>query len=132
MKSNVQFSITDDCKAAIETLKEALISQPVLKIFSKEANTELHTDASELGFGAILMQQFEEKWYPVYFYSKKTSESESKLHSYHLEIKAAYLAVTKLRHYLLGLKFNLVTDCLAFKQTSTKEEIQPSISRFQF
>lgn len=47
-----------------------------------------------------------------------------------MEIKAAFLAMKKLPHYLLGIKFDLVTDCLAFKQTYDKSELTHSISRY--
>ena len=77
----------------------------MLRLFDPEAKTELHTDASKAGFGAKLLQWVEGKLHPVYFWSKKTSESESIKHSYVLEAKAVSLAVKKFRQYLLGRPF---------------------------
>ena len=68
-----------EAEVAIETLKNILISQSVLKIFRREAMTELHTDAFKFGFGAILLQKFDKQRHPVYFYSKNTSDSENKI-----------------------------------------------------
>lgn len=130
LRKDSKFVVGEKEKMAIQQLKQALTNQPVLRIFSRKLRTELHTDASKDGFGAILMQEYEENLHPVYFWSKKTSDAEAKLHSYVLETKAAFLAMKKLRHYLLGIEFDLITDCSAYKYTTTKEEVSPSVSRY--
>jgi len=44
-------------EAAVKNLKQCLSAAPVLKIYNPEAiRTELHTDASQFGFGAVLLQ----------------------------------------------------------------------------
>lgn len=83
----------------------------------------MHTDASKEGYGAVLLQRFEGKLHPVMFWSKKTTDAEARKHSYVLEAKAVYLSVKKFRHYLLGKRFKLVTDCNAFKQTLQKADV---------
>lgn len=115
---------------AVTKLKSLLVSEPVLRIFCREAETELHTDASKDGFGATLLQKFEGQLHPVFFYSKKTSEQESRLHSFVLEVKAAYLAFKKFRDYILGIPFKLVTDCSAFKQTTTKKDVPRDVAQW--
>lgn len=42
----------------------------------------------------------------------------------------AYLALKKFRHYLLGIKFKLVTDCIAFKQTTQKQDIPREVAQW--
>ncbi|XP_068148297.1 uncharacterized protein [Drosophila tropicalis] len=115
---------------ASRKLKELLTSEPLLHLYSRDAPTELHTDASKHGFGAMLLQSFEDKLYPVYFWSKKTTESEAQRHSYILEAKAMYLALRKFRHYLIGIHFKLVTDCSAFKQTTKKEDVPREVTSY--
>lgn len=117
LKNEAKFNIGESELNAINVLKEALVREPVLKLYKRGAETELHTDASKEGFGAALLQRFEGKMHPVCFWSKKTSQAESSMHSYILEAKAVYLSVKKFRVYLLGIQFKLVTDCIAFKQT---------------
>lgn len=129
LKKDAQFHIGEVERNSMKLLKSKLTSQPILKLNSRFAKTELHTDASKYGFGAILLQEFDGQYYPVYYWSKKTTESETRLHSYHLEIKAAYLAMKKMRHYLMGIEFTLFTDCSAFQYTSTKEELPTSVSK---
>jgi len=41
---------------AIERLKTALVSEPVLKLYNPNLQKEIHTDASKYGFGAVLLQ----------------------------------------------------------------------------
>jgi len=85
--------------AAIENLMSALCEEPVLRINCRGASKELHTDASKDGFGATLLQNIENQLHPIFYLSKRTSPSESGRRSYILEVKAAYLAMKKFRHY---------------------------------
>lgn len=119
-------------KVSFENLKKVLCSDPVLKIFDSHAETELHTDASQEGYGAVLLQKCVEdgQWHPVYFLSKQTNPSEKKYHSYELEMLAIVYAFQKLRVYLLGLSVLVVTDCVAIKSTVEKTNVVPRIARW--
>lgn len=73
---------------AFEELKTCLITAPILHIFQPDLPTELHTDASKQGYGAVLLQQFDQSWHPVYYYSKHTTVHEQNYTSFELEILA--------------------------------------------
>lgn len=122
---------TDERKSFTE-LKYRLSKEPVLRIYDPAAITELHTDASIEGLGAVLLQKYdnEKHYHPVYYMSRKTSEAERKYHSYELEILAIIKAVQKFRVYLLGVKFKLVTDCQAFQKTLKKKDLSPKVARW--
>lgn len=47
-----------------------LTNKPVLSIFDPQYPIELHTDASAIGYGAILLHRIENKPYVVEYYSK--------------------------------------------------------------
>lgn len=113
-------------------LKYFLSQEPVLRIYDPGAMTELHTDASIDGFGAVLLQKYdnENNYHPVQYMSYKTSEAERKCHSYELEVLAIIKAVQKFRVYLLGIRFKLVTDCKAFQKTFKKKEFIPKVARW--
>ena len=113
-------------------LKESLSKQPILQIYSQDAQTELHTDACKYGIGSILFQISNEdnKLHPVYYFSRKTQSSEENYTSYELEVLAIISSLKKFRTYLLGIKFKIVTDCSAFKMTMEKKEISSRISRW--
>jgi hypothetical protein len=117
---------------SFDILKSKLTSSPVLAIYSPNAYTELHTDASSSGFGAILFQKqdFDLKMHPVMFFSRKTTSAESKLHSFELETLALVYSLKRFRNYLFGMRFVLVTDCQAVRFTLEKKEINPKIGRW--
>lgn len=68
--------------------------------------------------------------HPVYYLSKKTDEGEEKLSSYELEVLAVITALKKLRIFLLGIHFKIVTDCSAFQMTMSKHDVAPKIARW--
>lgn len=131
MREGVKFEIDDECRRAFEELKEKLITPPVLAIFDRSRETELHTDASAVGFGAVLMQrQGDGKMHPVYYYSKATSANEARCHSYELETLAIVYALRKFRTYLYGVTFKIITDCSALALTFDKKNMCPKIARW--
>jgi len=73
---------------------------PIYALYSPIADTEVHCIASVLGFGVILLQkQNDELMYPVFYvfyYSKRTSEVESRYYSFELECLAL---VYGLKHF---------------------------------
>ena len=56
-KKEVQW--TPECQEAFETLKEYCCTTPVLAYADYKKPFRLHTDASDLGLGAVLYQQDE-------------------------------------------------------------------------
>jgi len=105
---------------------------PVLKIFSQTSETELHTDACKDGFRPVLLQKSSDdnKLHPVYYMSRKTTETESRYTSYELEVLAVVRALEKFRHYLLGIKFKIVTDCVALQQTMNRVKLSAKVARW--
>ena len=90
-------------------LKRALVGDAVLQLYQKRRIMELHTDASKDGYGAILLQVSPEdnKLHPVYYFSRKTTSTESRYHSYELELLAIVKALEKFRIYLHGIPFKI-------------------------
>ena len=131
LKKNVPFRIGLEQIQAFETLKKKLNDAPILSIFDPKDETELHCDASSLGFGAILLQRkSDNNFHPIFYYSKRTTEPESKYHSFELETLAIIYALKRFRIYLQGLKFRIVTDCNSLTLTLNKKEINPRIARW--
>lgn len=101
IRKNVMFSFGPNEINAFELLKNKLIEAPVLSIYSPMAYTELQTDANASGFGAILFQrQIDSKLHPVFYYSKRTTDAESRYHSFELEALAIVYAFERFRVYL--------------------------------
>ena len=116
LKKNNAFKFNELEKTAFNQLKKILSERRVLNIYHQQGDIELHTDASQYGYGAILFQRSQEDnlMQPVYYVSRKTTEAEQKYSSYELEVLAVIHALGKLRIYLLGHHFKILTDCSAF------------------
>ncbi|GBO36522.1 hypothetical protein AVEN_268821-1 [Araneus ventricosus] len=63
------------------------------------------------------------KFHPVCYMSRKTSETESKYTTFQLEVLAVIEALKHFPVYLLGIPFKLITDCNSFKQTMSKKDV---------
>lgn len=107
-----------------------LVSCPLLTIFDPTLPTELHTDASALGYGAILLQRVDGIGKVVAYFSKRTTPCESRYHSYDLETLAIFNALKHFRVYLLGIRFKIVTDCNSIKSTFNKKDLSPRVARW--
>ncbi|PZC73419.1 hypothetical protein B5X24_HaOG209515 [Helicoverpa armigera] len=96
----------------------------------ENAPIELYTDASSLGYGAVLVQVIGGRQHPVAYMSQRTTDAESRYHSYELETLAVVRAVKHFRHYLYGRKFKVITDCNALKASKHKKDLLPRIHRW--
>lgn len=131
LKDNTPFDFNSECQESFYKLRDTLSSAPVLAIYNPNRETELHTDASSHGFGAVLLQkQPDNKWHPVSYYSRRTSQTESKYHSFELESLAIIYALRRFRVYVEGIPFRIVTDCNALTQTLSKSNLNPRIARW--
>lgn len=91
---NVEFEFDQKCIDAFEHLREELTKPPVLSWYNHAAITELHTDASSHGYGAILFQkQPSECMSPIAYFSMATSDAEKKYHSFELKTLAIVKAI---------------------------------------
>ena len=91
----------------------------------------MHTDASSIGLGAILLQFTPDGTRRVVaYYSKQTTVDQRKYHSYELETVAVVFALRYFRVYLIGLQFVVVTDCNALRTTFTKKDLIPRVGRW--
>ncbi|CAH2208553.1 jg1094, partial [Pararge aegeria aegeria] len=130
-RKGVSFHWRDEQEKVRQDLIRHLTSEPILAIFDHKLPTEVHTDASSIGYGAVLLQtQRDGKKHVVTYFSKVTQGAESKYHSYELETLAVVKALQSFRHYLVGLKFVVVTDCNALKSTERKKDLVPRVARW--
>ncbi|XP_066317156.1 uncharacterized protein [Miscanthus floridulus] len=106
LKKFVPFLWTSTSEEAFLTLKDALVHAPVLAIPNFEKQFVIETDASDVGFGAVLMQE----GHPVAFLSKPVSSRNQALSTHEKECMAIILAVDKWRSYLQHQEFIIKTD----------------------
>lgn len=130
-KKGVKFDWGPEQEKVRQELITCLTSEPILAIFDRTLATELHTDASSAGYGAVLIQVDKEgKKRVVAYFSKVTQGAESRYHSYELETLAVVKALQNFRHYLVGIPFKIITDCNALKSTERKKDLLPRVARW--
>ena len=69
-------------------------------------------DASNVGTGAVLSQEIDNKWHPIAFMSKALTPAEQNYKIYNKELLAIIEALKTWQHYLLDAKerFEIWTD----------------------
>ena len=110
LKKDSPFIWTKECQAAFESLKNKLISAPILGHFKPESPIILYTDASNYAIGCILSQIQDEKEIVISYNSKSLNQRQSNYSVSERECLAIVWAVDKLRHYLYGTHFTIKTD----------------------
>ncbi|GFW48212.1 retrovirus-related Pol polyprotein from transposon 297 [Trichonephila clavipes] len=99
LRKDTHFNFYVKEKASFDELKRLLCQKPVLGIYRQNCETEIHTDASIDGLSAVLLQRFpdDNSLHPIYYMSRKTSETERKYTSYELEVLAIIEALKNLK-----------------------------------
>lgn len=113
----VLFEWTAEREAAVEALKQALCSAPVLAMPRWDQPFILTTDWSCAAVGAVLSQCDPETGdeHPIAFASRALTSAERNYAPTEGECLAAKWAVDKFRYYLHGRRFTLRTDHQALK-----------------
>ncbi|XP_055634095.1 uncharacterized protein K02A2.6-like [Toxorhynchites rutilus septentrionalis] len=114
IKKGVRFFWERSHEKAFQIIKRAMSDVKKLGFYNVDDKTAVIADASPIGLGAMLVQTNkygEER--VISFASKSLTETEKRYCQTEKEALALVWAVEKFQFYLLGKKFNLVTDCKA-------------------
>ena len=95
---------------AYTSLKAMLTSAPILRIPDVKKPFVLRTDASDVGLGAVLLQEYDGKLYPVSYASRKLLDRERNYSAIEKECLAVVWGIKKYIRYLYGVEFVLQTD----------------------
>ena len=88
---------------AMDALKKALTSSPVLRLFDPARPVQIRLDACKVGrgIGAILLQPDDDgEWHPVEYWSKALSDTERNYSATELECKALHDALLHWHMYI--------------------------------
>jgi hypothetical protein len=95
---------------AFDALKKTLTTAPVLACPDFERQFVLQTDASATGLGAVLTQYFPEGERVIAYASRTLNPAERNYSATELECLAILWGIRRMRDYLEGYKFKVVTD----------------------
>ena len=124
LRKNVAWQWLPDQEKAFQCTKDILTGNLVLRPFNPNLDTELITDASRIGLGFALLQvdPVTNNRHLIQCGSRSLTSPETRYAVCELEGLSILYAITKCRHYLLGMDhFTVVTDHKPLKGVFAKE-----------
>jgi hypothetical protein len=110
LRKDSKFQWNEDYQRGLDTLKEKMVTTPLLVFPCWEKTFHVHVDASGITLGAILVQTgVGELDHPMAFASRRLSESEKNYNTTEREGLTMVYALYKFRHYILGKHFKMFT-----------------------
>lgn len=110
LKKNKKWEWTDECDLSFQQIKDALSSAPVLTRPDFSKPFVVQTDASGYGIGAVLSQEHEDGEHVICYISRSLTKAEKNYSTTERELLAVIFACEKLRPYLEGFSFKVITD----------------------
>ncbi|GJP32774.1 hypothetical protein CLOM_g17372 [Closterium sp. NIES-68] len=125
LKKDTPYKWEPEHQEAMEQLKQALTSAPVLILPDPECDYVIEADASDQAVGAILMQDHGNRLQPITYLSKKLQGAELNYPIHNKEALAIIIAFKMWRCDLEGRLTTVYTDHCSLKYLKT----QPNLSR---
>nr|GFA48469.1 putative reverse transcriptase domain-containing protein [Tanacetum cinerariifolium] len=118
-QKKVKFEWGDKQEATFQLLKQKLCSAPILALPKGSEDFIIYCDASNKGFGAVLMQR--EK--VILYASRQLKIHEKNYMTHDLELGAVVFALKIWRHYLYGTKCTVFTDHKSLQHILDQKEL---------
>lgn len=109
-RKHAKFVWSSDCEQSFQTIKNKLVSAPILSCPNFDYDFTLQCDASAYGLGAVLSQYYEGKEHVICYLSRSMTLCERKYTVTERECLAVIWAIEKGRCYLEGQHFTVITD----------------------
>ena len=124
------FEFDEQCTQAFLTLKEKLVSAPIVVAPDWELPFKLMCDVSDFAIGAVLGQKRERIFQVIYYESRTLNEAQLNYATKENKFLEIVFAFDKFRPYLIGNKVIVHTDHLAIKYLITKNNVKPRLIRW--
>lgn len=131
-KGREKLEWTNQADQALQKLKEALVSAPILANPDFTQPFIIETDSSDLAVGSVLVQVLRGERKCIAYYSKKLSSTQRKYSATERECLAVLLSIENFRHFVEGNRFVVQTDAmsLTFLKSMSIESKSPRIARW--
>ncbi|GBN06648.1 Retrovirus-related Pol polyprotein from transposon 297 [Araneus ventricosus] len=124
------FNLTEECDKSFNSLKQALITSPVLTYPRTDKEFILDTDASNEGKGAVLSQKIGNEECVIAYFSKSLGNPERSYCVTRKELLAIVKSIEHFHHYLYGRKFLLRTDHASLRWLLISRETEGQVARW--
>lgn len=129
-KKGKRFQWTEDCQRAFDQLKASLITAPVLAYPDPNKTFILDTDASDVGIGAVLSQEWGGHERVVAYASRALTKQERKYATTKKELLSMVMFTKHFKHYLLGKEFVLRTDHNSLRWLHNFQGLEGQLARW--
>ena len=126
---HARFSWNESRQKSLESLKSALLNPPVLQLADTSRPFILHTDASDLAIGAVLLQADELEQHPVAYASRKLTFAKRNYTIAERETLAVIFALQTWQLYLFK-HFDIFTDNQAVVYLRSKPRLSKHKARW--
>ncbi|KAH0710891.1 hypothetical protein KY284_012318 [Solanum tuberosum] len=110
---------SDECEESFQTLKESLVSAPILSLPDGLEGFVVYCDASRIGLGCVLMQSGK----VIAYASRQLKVHEKNYPTHDLELAAVVFALKIWRHYLYGVHVDIFTDHKNLQYVFTQKDL---------
>ena len=121
---------TPEVVGAIRAFQHLLVSAPLLEAPNFEYPFEVETDASGLGVGAALYQDYDGRRHYIRFAASSLQECQRAYSVTVRELVAAIFALKAFREFLHGSRFRLYSDHRALAFLFSTREASPHLRRY--
>ncbi|XP_062118562.1 uncharacterized protein LOC133832204, partial [Humulus lupulus] len=118
-RKHQKFVWTEKCEESFQTMKDKLISAPILCVPTEGGKFVVYCDASKNGLGCVLMQEGK----VVAYASRQLKDYEQRYPTHDLELAAVVFALKIWRHHLYGDRCEIYTDHKSLKYFFTQKEL---------
>ena len=130
LNKDVVFKFDEECLAAFQTLKDRLMTAPVITAPDWNKEFELMYDASNYVVGAVLGQRKDKVFHSIYYASKVLNGAQLNYVTIKKKLLAIVYALEKFRSYLVGSRVVMFIDHVAIKYLLTEANSIPRLIRW--
>lgn len=114
-KNAPKFEWSEQAEVAFNTLKNALVTAPVLAVPNFDKPFKVHCDASAYGVGGMLTQEVDGHEHPIAYVSRSLNKNERNYSATEREALAVIFAVEKFQAYFGSRTVTIITDHASLK-----------------
>lgn len=127
---NGQLLWDEDAEIAFVELKQAMKSDAILALPDFSKPFFLDTDASNIGVGAVLEQEFDGVRKQVGFFSKHLTAAQRKYSALERELLAIVLAIENFHHLVFGHELTVISDHQPLLWVASAKKLNARIARW--
>ncbi|GBG63121.1 hypothetical protein CBR_g36608 [Chara braunii] len=129
----VPFKFSGEARHVFHMMKTTLLQAPVLSIYDPTLPTNVTTDASDYGIGAVLEQHDGTNWHPVEYFSQKVPPINTLDDARKKELLAFVTVLKRWRYFLLGRRrFTWAMDNNPLTYYKMQDMVSSTIGRWMY